>query len=239
MYENVADSLFSVPPFCLGYPSDSAQSTYYPGHDIITLQEVTEISKILESHSIWPENTRIRKSSSETKIKYEVLQASVQTREPDRVFTITNSNAVIHLKGGDHYDELEKICDELEKAAAYARNDHQALSIKKYVQSFQTGNLDSYRDSLRDWVADKGPRVENIFGFVEPYRDPHGIRSEFEGLVGISDAEETKVLARLVQVSDQFIKQLPWAQDENGGKGPFEKSLFDSPDLSSIHSMLI
>lgn len=38
-------------------------------------------------------------------------------------------------------------------------------------------------------------------GFVEPYRDPHGTRAEFEGLVAISDAEETKALQRLVDNS--------------------------------------
>jgi dipeptidyl-peptidase-3 len=86
------------------------------------------------------------------------------------------------------------------------------------------------------WVRDKAPRVENIFGFVEPYRDPHGIRSEFEGLVAIANDGETKLLARLVENSAKFIRQLPWVARENTGNGPFEKNLFEPPDFSSIHS---
>lgn len=91
--------------------------------------------------------------------------------------------------------------------------------------------------SKSDFSRNKGPRVENIFGFVEPYRDPHGIRAEFEGLVAIADDEETMLLAKLVENSATFIRRLPWATSENNGKGPFEKSLFEPPDLSSIHSL--
>ena len=83
------------------------------------------------------------------------------------------------------------------------------------------------------------PRVENIFGYVEPYRDPYGIRAEFEGLVAISDPEETRALTKLVEHSATFIRRLPWADGdslENDGKGPFEKALFEPPDFTSIHS---
>jgi dipeptidyl-peptidase-3 len=41
-----------------------------------------------------------------------------------------------------------------------------------------------------------------------------------------------------VQKSSIFIRRLPWAvgSDENDGKGPFEKELFESPDFTSLHS---
>jgi len=80
--------------------------------------------------------------------------------------------------------------------------------------------------------------VENIFGFVEPYRDPDGLRAEFEGLVAIPDEQETKLLSELVQKSTVFIRRLPWAHGatDNDGKGSFEKSLFEAPDFTSIHS---
>lgn len=88
------------------------------------------------------------------------------------------------------------------------------------------------------WITDKQPRVENIFGFVEPYRDPSGTRADFEGLVAISDPNETKLLTQLVVHSAKFIRRLPWVDGkstENDGKGPFEKALFEPPDFSSIH----
>ncbi len=61
----------------------------------------------------------------------------------------------------------------------------------------------------------KAPTIENIFGFVEPYRDPHGIGSEFEGLVAIANQKETELLATLVENSAKFIRRLPWATSEN------------------------
>lgn len=124
-------------------------------------------------------------------------------------------------------------------AVKYAANDHQRDLLRLYIGSCSTGSLDTYRDSLRVWVKDKAPRIENIVGFVEPYRDPAGMRSEFEGLVAIADDEETALLARLAENSSKFIRRLPWitpGSQENAGKGPFEKELFEPPDFSSIHS---
>jgi dipeptidyl-peptidase III len=120
----------------------------------------------------------------------------------------------------------------------YTANKRQVDIISQHIQSFQTGDLEQYRESQRTWVADKAPKVECIFGFVEPYRDPLGIRSEFEALFAISNAEETRVLSELVQHSDTFVRRLPWASGctENNGKGPFEKALFEAPDFASIHS---
>jgi dipeptidyl-peptidase III len=88
-------------------------------------------------------------------------------------------------------------------------------------------------------VADRAPTAENIFGFVEPYRDPFGIRAEFEALVAMPNAEETKVLTKLVESSDCFIRRLPWAAGctENNAKGRFENALFEPPDFASIHSV--
>lgn len=76
-------------------------------------------------------------------------------------------------------------------------------------------------------------------GFVEPYRDPHGVRAEFESLVAIADDGETAMLAKLVELSPRFIRRLPWATEDNDGKGPFEKSLFEPPDFSSIHCVFL
>ncbi|PON27672.1 dipeptidyl-peptidase 3 [Trichoderma gamsii] len=109
--------------------------------------------------------------------------------------------------------------------------------ISAYIESFETGSLDAYRKSQRLWVRDKAPRVENIFGFVEPYRDPQGVRAEFEALVAIADDKETLLLTKLVDNSARFIRWLPWATPKNDGKGPFEKSLFEPPDCSSIHAL--
>jgi dipeptidyl-peptidase-3 len=236
LYREISTSISTRPPFTLGYPSDTSQSTYYLGN--VTAQEIAMVSRVLEQNAIFPENTRIRKADDDG-VDFEVLLASVQKGGMTQTFPLPDGKGSVRLVQGDHSAELERICAELAEATHYAANELQRDALRAYIESFQTGSLDAYRESQRIWVSDKGPRVENIFGFVEPYRDPHGIRAEFEGLVAIADDDETRLLARLVEHSAKFIRRLPWATAEDDGKGPFEKSLFEPPDFSSIHSKWI
>ncbi|KAI0885173.1 dipeptidyl peptidase III [Annulohypoxylon maeteangense] len=233
LYSKIQDSIMTVPPFTLGYPGPLAQSSYYPGQSI-KKEEIALVSRHMRAHSILPENTRVQKTGEDT---FEVLQASTVKSEAPIPLDIPDSTARVDLVRGDHADDLEKVCQNLSEAAKYAANEAQRIFLAQYIESFRTGSLETYRDSQRTWVADKAPKVENIFGFVEPYRDPAGIRAEFEGLVAIADAEETKLLLKLVENSDKFIQRLPWATPENNGKGVFEKSLFEPPDFSSIHTL--
>ena len=224
--------MYAIPPFGLGYPSETSQSSYYPKNDV-NESDIATVSKILEQNSIYPENTRLWKA--ENGVDFEVLLASVETGEITKL-PLPNEKGSVSIVPGDHSSDLRHVCAELVEASKYAANDQQREYLSAYIESFESGSLDAYRRSQRIWVRDKGPRVENIFGFVEPYRDPQGIRAEFEALVAISDDEESALLTKLVENSATFIRQLPWATAENDGKGPFEKSLFELPDFSSIHS---
>lgn len=58
-------------------------------------------------------------------------------------------------------------------------------------------------------MTDISPRVENILGFVEPYRDPYDVRAEWEGAACISDPDETSKLKALVDNPTKFIRRLP------------------------------
>lgn len=231
------NSMLAIPPYNLGFPGKDAQSSYYPGQEVLTREEIETVSRVMEQHNIFPENTRISKETlSTTEVVFTVLQASVAT--DDRSEEAYGSYKTrISLSQGDHKNELFKICEELRLAADHAANDTQRKTLELYIKSFETGDLEIYRDALRSWVRDLAPKVEHIIGFVEPYRDPYGIRAEFEGLVAIADPEETSVLRKLVEHSDNFITNLPWCSgfEENSGKGPFEKSLFEPPDFSSMH----
>jgi dipeptidyl-peptidase-3 len=88
------------------------------------------------------------------------------------------------------------------------------------------------------WVNDKSPSIEHILGFVETYRDPHGVRAEWEGVVCIADAEETKKMKTSVDNAAKFATLLPWARVENKGQGPFEKCSLDIPDFAIVHGTL-
>ncbi|KAJ9657449.1 hypothetical protein H2198_004324 [Neophaeococcomyces mojaviensis] len=244
--EHIGTAMLAESPFSLGYPSESTQSQYYPeGSRRMTEKQISALSRLMEKAKLWPENTRLQHTEDEHQRNFiDVLQASVETDDIPKViaddFEIEHSTRYcVRLKRGDFAPVLRKMCEELEKAIEYAKDDKQRKIIREYVRSFETGDLEAYRESQRLWITDITPRVENIFGFVEPYRDPAGVRSEFEALVAIENPEESRALQRLVDRSDTFIKRLPWArhQTDNNGKGPFEKGLFEPPSFASIHTL--
>ncbi|KAL8736416.1 MAG: hypothetical protein Q9166_000208 [cf. Caloplaca sp. 2 TL-2023] len=239
LFISIARPMFSPQPSSLGYPSQRTQSAYYPGEVRISPDEVAYVSQTMENHSIFPENTRIRKIHEGDQIVFEVLQASVEKGDAVKALKSQDPKGSIRIIKGDHSTELELVCGYLRSAAQYAANPRQKQFLEQYDQSFHTGDLEIYKESQKTWIRDTAPSVENIFGFVEPYRDPFGSRAEFEGLVAIADREETAVLIKLVDQSSNFIKQLPWTEgfSENHGKGPFEKALFEPPDFSSIHAL--
>jgi dipeptidyl-peptidase-3 len=224
-------------PLALGFPSDIAQSSYYPGEPRVSREEISLVSGILAKIPIDPENTRLRRLNSGAKPTYDILQSSVEEESQPRVI-YEDSAISIHLIRGSHKSELSRVCYSLEQARQYAANPLQDSFLAKYQQSFTTGEMEIYKESQREWVKDIKPSVEVFFGFIEPYRDPFGVRAEFEGLCGIVNEEETQNLTNLVQKSSVFIRRLPWAENyvENDGKGPFEKELFESPDFTSLHS---
>lgn len=248
LYRKIGEVALLAPiPSGLGFPSDVAQSSYYPGNLKISREEIATVSSVLEAECIHPENTRIRKcmSGNNNTITYDVLQASVAIdTQPPRILQTTKlesgggGEAKIRLIRGDHSDELARICSCLQEAQKFAANPTQEKFLSEYVESFTTGEIEVYKNSQRTWVKDVNPSVETMIGFVEPYRDPYGVRAEFEGLVGIVHRGETEELTRLVENSSKFIRRLPWAIDaiENDGKGPFEKELFENPDFTSLHS---
>lgn len=78
LYNKISNAITAIPPYGLGFPSDTAQSAYYPGDSIITRNEISAVSRLLEEHSIFPENTRIQKISGSKENTFEVLRASVE-----------------------------------------------------------------------------------------------------------------------------------------------------------------
>ena len=243
LYGRIGGALYATQPGNLGFPSEVAQSSYYPGPLPLSRREISAVSRVMEANGIYHENTRISKAKEGGVTTYHVLQASIDLDSKDRVDEWKDSelDGKIRLVRGDHSHELEKICDALATAQSYAGNDQQRSVIEYYLSSFKTGSVEDFRESQRLWVKDIKPAVETQFGFAEPYRDPYGVRAEFEGLVACVDIEETEVLTKLVATSEQYIKQLPWCQgtSANGGKGPFEKELFEPPDFTSLRGMVI
>ncbi|KAL4779313.1 peptidase family M49-domain-containing protein [Aspergillus varians] len=243
LWKQICDPMFHKPPLSLGPPGGRTQSAYYLGYEDggpSFREDAALASKLMQELSILPENTRLRRTGLSAGTEaLSIIQASVA--ETTTLYTnlsdTAQSDQTIQVVTGDHKNELARINTHVEKALEYVSNRSQYEMVRKLQDSFATGNLATYKDSQSTWVRDNAPMVETVFGFVEPYRDPLGVRCEFEGIVGIPDSRETQTLKELSEEADKFVCKLPWVTVDIDNKGPFEKSHFEAPDFSSVQSL--
>jgi dipeptidyl-peptidase-3 len=181
------------------------------------------------------ENTRLRKTPDGD---FEILIASAVTQVPpeggdigkETQFDVEDGPLKGHkikLVYGDHAKEMALIAEYHRKAAENATNENQKKMQEAYLKSFETGSLEAFKDSQRFWIKDKGPMVESNIGFVETYRDPQGVRGEWEGFAATVNLDRTRAFGALVAAAETSIPKLPWSKD-------FEKDKFLSPDFSSL-----
>ncbi|CAO2650273.1 Nn.00g015650.m01.CDS01 [Neocucurbitaria sp. VM-36] len=232
LYGKFKDAIYAgndVAKLHLGYPGSGHVSTYYPDSPSITKEEIAVVSDFLESKGLLPENTRVRKTGD----GYEVLiasaldQPSAEQRDLKESEWSLDDGKKVKLVFGDYSKEMDTIAHHIEEAKKYAANDHETEMMEQYSKSFRTGSLQAFKKSQMAWVQDKGPEVESDIGFIETYRDPHGIRGEWEGFVAMVNKERTRAFGKLVETAPKYIPLLPWDK-------AFEKDKFLSPDFTSL-----
>ena len=97
---------------------------------------------------------------------------------------------------------MAKIAEYHKKAAKVAANENQEKMQLAYAKSFEEGSLLAFKDSQRFWIRDKGPMVESNIGFVETYRDPHGVRGEWEGMYKLVVADSSRCCGGVHMIRD-------------------------------------
>ena len=123
----------------------------------------------------------------------------------------------VYKVGGLYGPALEKICEELEKAALVAENDTQKEYIADLVAYYRSGDLKLWDDYNIKWVNDTLGTVDFVNGFVEDYNDPLGRKATWEGLVNFKDAEAS---GRTELISDNA----QWFEDNSPIDSRFKKS---------------
>lgn len=176
-------------------------TTYYPDSPTITKEEITLIGDFLEQKKLLLENTRLRKTPEGD---FELLIASAQKSPAgsDRdVGDVRGWDLDGKLQGqklrlvyGDYANEMAKISENMKQAGLNSANEIQQKMHSEYAKSFETGSLEAYKQSQRYWIQDIGPMVESDIGFVETYRDPHGVRGEWEGFVAMVWSPHSRLL---------------------------------------------
>ncbi|VVT46966.1 uncharacterized protein SAPINGB_P001476 [Magnusiomyces paraingens] len=231
LYNTVEKAIFSTEPEAanlLGYADKGHVTSYYSPN--VTKEEIDTIQGALAAKGVLPENTRLFKDEKGFKLLIASANTFADSEDktiPHESIELPNGLGTLEFVYGDHSKEFAKIVEEMEGALKYAANETQEKMLKAYIQSFKTGSMEEHKESQKYWVKDIGPKVETNIGFIETYRDPAGIRGEWEGLVAMINTERTKKFSELVEKAKDYIGQLPWPK-------AFEKDVFTPPDFTSL-----
>jgi dipeptidyl-peptidase III len=222
----------------------SGTTTYYSSN--FTEEDGQFIARFVKSKGLLqPYNTRVFKVAAGSYVIR--LASSIKQQEPagaghaSGVISKTPYDSVEHLLLGEHEFEGKKISivrgdyapimarvvGGLAAAQSHAANRHQVAMLSKYIDSFRSGSQEAHIDGSRDWVRDVGPAVESYQGFIESYRDPLGVRGEWEGFVAVVNKEQSAKFGQLVSEAESLLPLLPWGKK-------FERDHFVRPDFSSL-----
>ncbi len=94
--------------------------------------------------------------------------------------------------GGIYGPAIEKIVEELEKAAEVAENDSQKKYIASLCDYYRSGDLRKWDEYNIEWLQDTLGTVDFVNGFVEDYNDPLARKGAWEALVNFKDNEASK-----------------------------------------------
>jgi len=167
---------------------------------------------------------RVIKTKENDKVMYEIRHAAVEEKE---LFREEFEGCLFKVTTGDYNELLEKVSDNLEMAVKHVANSDERDMLLQYIKSFREGSLDRHKDGSRFWIKNKGPIVETYIGFIETYRDPAGMRGEFEGFVSMVNKEMSAKFQVLVDKAEEMLPALPWPKQ-------FEKDTFLRPDFTSL-----
>lgn len=240
LFEYVEDAIYSGTNPVMGYPDNDNEtfSNYYLGAERLTRDQVSGIQKVMEARSVYSDNTRLKRvDEKDGSATYAILVASEEagSEEPmklpaEQVISSLQVSSLQVIKG-DHSDSMRRINENLEKAKQFAANDVEKQMLDKHQQGFRTGDMVTQKEAQICWVQDKSPQVESLLGFIEYYRDPHGVRAEWRGFVLLENQLQTELFANLTQHSQLLLDLLPW--NRNGWHG-LDREKYEMPKFTSM-----
>ncbi|XP_071079546.1 dipeptidyl peptidase 3-like isoform X1 [Haliotis cracherodii] len=191
-----------------------------------------------------PYNTRLFKTEDKSTSLpvYEIRLASVETAASGDIPGVKTENGLgehqytsadvagpitFKVTRGDYSPLLKRVVDNLNSAKEYAATENEVRMLEEYARSFATGSLPAHKDGSRFWIKNRGPIVETYIGFIESYRDPYGVRGEFEGFAAVVNKKMSAKFASLVESAEHLLALLPWPVE-------YEKDKFLRPDFTSL-----
>lgn len=87
---------------------------------------------------------------------------------------------------------IQKIIFWLEKAAPVAESPDQENLVRKLIEYYKSGDLNTWDEFNIIWAKSIEPRIDFVNGFIEVYEDPLGLKATWESVVNFKDVEATK-----------------------------------------------
>jgi len=211
----------------MGLGKDKGISTYFSANCEEADADIS--GRFMDSIGLSPYNTRLFKEDDGS---YVVLLASSKADAADDAvgkLCISHSfeGKTFLVRRGDYAALMGRVVAAIVEAIPHAANDTQKAMLERYVDSFTLGSIEEHKNASRHWIKDIGPSVESYIGFIESYRDPSGVRGEWEGFVSCVNKEVSRKFGVLVDNAEKFLALMPWPKE-------FEKEVFMRPDFTSL-----
>jgi len=212
----------------MGLGQANGISTYFSSN--CEEEDADAAGRFMESIQLSPYNTRLFKDAGSGAFTILIASATCGPGDDEvgklcKVYDFEGKS--FEIKRGDYAPLMGRIVAGLKLALPHCANADQTKMIEKYIESFDLGSINVHMDASRHWIKDKGPAVESYIGFIESYRDPSGVRGEWEGFVACVNREMSKKFQKLVDTAETLLTKMPWP------KG-FEKDAFLRPDFTSL-----
>ena len=235
LWAECCERMYSLPPRQrqMGLGKAQGVSTYFSAN--CDEADAALAAKFLESLALSPYNTRLFKSDADGSYTVRLASAKTAPSSDDPVGALCKEHAfehggathAFHVVRGDHAPLMGRVCAALREAIPHAANDEQRKMLARMVSSFDTGSVADHVEASKHWIKDTGPAVESYIGFIESYRDPSGMRGEWEGFVSCVNRETSKKFGALVDGAEELLALFPWPRWQ-------EKDTFFRPDFTSL-----
>jgi len=230
LWAEVSERMYSLAPRQrqMGLGAANGISTYFSAN--CEEEDAAVAGRFLDSVGLSPYNTRLFKEAADG--SYIVRVASSEGAKGDdavgqlcRSHTFEDKTFVVAR--GDYGALMGRVVAAIAQAIPHAANDSQTKMLERYVDSFSLGSIEEHKNASRHWIKDISPSVESYIGFIESYRDPSGVRGEWEGFVSCVNKDVSKKFGVLVDNAEKFLAFMPWPKE-------FEKEVFMRPDFTSL-----
>jgi len=224
LWEAVRELLYSTEPVkVLDFPP-SGSTSYYSAN--ATKDDAAAVQAFMDAQDISGYNTRLFKEADGSFV-VRLAAAEESSTGPIAEGVVGADQVPVKVVPGDYAPLMARVVAALEQAKAQAANPEQEAMLTHYCTSFRTGSIEAHMEGSRAWVQDKGPAVESYIGFIESYRDPFGVRGEWEGFVAVVNRVMSEKFTLLVDTAESLLPLLPWP-------ATFEKDRFLRPDFTSL-----